>query len=132
MSHVSDPERTADGHHLVVDGRKWRASDPALSEDERQRLVDALMAARRDVGTAKRRDDEDAEREARSRVHAAKVALGERGPEWWADEDARAAAHDEAVATLEGLQAGRAQQDGRSDRTSTRATAHASADGASA
>lgn len=101
---MSDPERTADGHHLIIDGRKWRASDPSLPEDERQRHVDALMAARRDVGTAKRRGDDDAVREARDRVQAAKVALGERGPEWWDDEDAREAAHDEAVATLERLQ----------------------------
>lgn len=98
---MSDPERTADGRHLIIDGRRWRASDPALPEDERQRLVDALMAARRDVGTAKRHDDDEAERDARSRVQAAKVALGERGPEWWGDADARAAAHDEAVAALD-------------------------------
>ena len=43
------------------------------------------MAARRDVGIARRRDDEAAEKEARARVHAAKVALGERGPVWWDD-----------------------------------------------
>lgn len=98
---MSEPERTADGHHLVIDGRRWRASDPRLSEEERQRHVDALMAARRAVGTAKRRGDEDAERAARTRVHAAKVALGERGPKWWEDADARAAAHDEAVAALD-------------------------------
>lgn len=117
---MSEPERTADGHHLIIDGRKWRASDPRLPKDERQRHVDALMAARRDVGTAKRRDDAAGEREARARVQAAKVALGERGPEWWGAEDARAAAHDEAVATLAGLEHDR------------RATARASKDGASA
>ena len=100
---VSEPERTPDGHHVVIDGRRWRASDPALPEDERRRHVDALMAARRDVGTAKRRGDADAERAARDRVQAAKVALGERGPKWWEDEDERRAAHDDAVATLEDL-----------------------------
>jgi hypothetical protein len=83
---VSEPEKTADGHYVIIDGRKWRATDPRLSEEERQRHVDELMAARRDVGTAKRRGDEDAVREARSRVHAAKVALGERGPKWWEDD----------------------------------------------
>jgi hypothetical protein len=41
------------------------------------------MAARRDVGAAKRQGDEHAERAARARVHAAKVALGERGRAWW-------------------------------------------------
>lgn len=122
---MSDPERTADGRHLTIDGRKWRASDPALPEVERRRLVDALMAARRDVGTAKRLGDEEAEREARSRVQATKVALGERGPKWWEDEDARATARDEAVATLADLEAS------RTDHSPGRATAHASTDGAS-
>jgi hypothetical protein len=41
------------------------------------------MSARSGVGHAKRRGDQDAERAARDRVHAAKVALGERGPKWW-------------------------------------------------
>jgi hypothetical protein len=85
---VSEPQRTADGHHVIIDGRRWRASDPRLSEEERQQHVDELMSARRAVGAAKRSGDEDAEREARARVHAAKVALGERGPKWWEDDDA--------------------------------------------
>lgn len=67
----------------MVDGRRWRASDPGLPEERRQELVNQLMAARRDVGAAKRADDPTAEREARDRVHAAKVALGERGTPWW-------------------------------------------------
>lgn len=111
---VSEPERTPDGHHVVIDGRRWRASDPALPEEERRRHVDALMAARRDVGTAKRRADAEAERAARDRVQAAKVALGERGPKWWEDEDERRAAHDEAVATLEGSTSAGARPDGAS------------------
>ncbi len=80
---MPEPERTSDGRYIVVDGRRWRASDPNLPEAERQRLVDELMAARRDVGAAKRSGDAEAERAARARVHAAKVALGERGPPWW-------------------------------------------------
>ena len=44
------------------------------------------MSARRAVGAAKRAGDEVAERAARDRVHAAKVALGERGPKWWEKE----------------------------------------------
>ena len=43
------------------------------------------MEARRDVGTATRAGDKVAEKEARSRVHQAKLALGERGPVWWDD-----------------------------------------------
>ena len=39
------------------------------------------MAARRDVGTAKKTGEDESA--ARARVHAAKTALGERGPAWW-------------------------------------------------
>lgn len=68
---------------MVIDGRRWRASDPALPEARRQELVRELMSARSSVGWAKRRNDREAERAARRRVHAAKVALGERGAKWW-------------------------------------------------
>ena len=68
---------------MVIDGRRWRASDPALPESRRRELVRELMSARSAVGWAKRRADAQAERAARDRVHAAKVALGERGPRWW-------------------------------------------------
>jgi hypothetical protein len=54
-----------------------------LPDDRRQELVDELMSARRAVGAAKRADDADAEAQARARVHAAKVSLGERGTPWW-------------------------------------------------
>ena len=66
-------------------GRLWRTSNPNLPEDERQALVNDLMDARRDVGTALRSEDKALEKDARARVHAAKVALGERGPVWWDD-----------------------------------------------
>lgn len=77
---VDDDERW-----IVIDGRRWRRSDPSLSEERRQELVRELMSARSSVGWAKRRGDAAAERAARDRVHAAKVALGERGPKWWRD-----------------------------------------------
>ena len=77
------PERTPDGHHVVIGGRRWRATDPTLSEARRQELVDELMGARRAVAAARRAEDAEAERAARARVHAAKVGLGERGPKWW-------------------------------------------------
>ena len=67
----------------MVDGRRWRASDPGLPEQRRKELVRELMSARSAVGWAKRRGDPEAESAARRRVHAAKVALGERGPKWW-------------------------------------------------
>ena len=66
-------------------GRLWRAANPNLGEEERARLVSELMDARRAVGSSLKSGDESAERNARSRVHAAKVALGERGPVWWDD-----------------------------------------------
>ena len=78
---------TPDGRYFVHGGRLWRRSNPNLDADTRERLVRELMDARRAVGTATRADDPDAEREARARVHAAKVALGERGPTWWDGED---------------------------------------------
>lgn len=76
-------ERTPDGHYIVIDGRRWRATDPGLPEARRRALVSELMSARSAVGHAKRKGDATAERAARDRVHAAKVALGERGPKWW-------------------------------------------------
>ncbi len=76
-------EFTPDQHYRVIDGRRWRATDPMLTEEQRQGLVDELMAARRAIGAARRSGDEDAERAGRTRVHAAKTALGERGPKWW-------------------------------------------------
>lgn len=68
-----------------MNGRLWRAANPHLPEFERQRLVNALMDARRAVAAAKRADDTAAEKAARAQVHSAKVALGERGPVWWDD-----------------------------------------------
>ena len=74
---------TPDGRYFVVRGRLWRKADPSLPEARRAELVRALMDARRDVGTGMRRGEDVAE--ARRRVDAAKVALGERGPVWWDD-----------------------------------------------
>ena len=76
---------TPDGRYFVVRGRLWRASDPALSEQRRARLVSDLMTARRDVGAALRAKDSDAEHAGRQRVDQAKHGLGERGPVWWDD-----------------------------------------------
>ena len=75
--------RTDDGRWLVIDGRRWRATDPALPEEVSVELRRHLMAARRAVGAALRADDPAAEADARARVQLAKVALGERGIPWW-------------------------------------------------
>jgi hypothetical protein len=81
----ADPPTTPDGRYIVVRGRLWRRTNPALGADRRAALVADLMQARRDVGTALRAGDGAGERDARSRVDAAKQALGERGPVWWDD-----------------------------------------------
>jgi len=76
---------TPDGRYFVVKGRLWRCSDPSLSEEQRQTLVNALMDARRAVKAAKASGDPGEMKRARAAVQSAKVALGERGPVWWDD-----------------------------------------------
>ena len=76
---------TPDGRYFVVRGRLWRCTNPALPEDERGRLTRELMRHRAAVGHAKRAGNADAEQAARRQVDEAKIALGERGPVWWAD-----------------------------------------------
>jgi len=76
---------TPDGRYLVVRGRLWRRSDPALDPAARQHLVDGLMAARRAVRHALAANDAPALRAARGAVDVAKRGLGERGPVWWDD-----------------------------------------------
>lgn len=76
---------TPDGRYLVVRGRLWRRADPGLPDNVRAGLVQELMAARRAKGVALRSGDPEARERARSAVDDAKVALGERGPVWWAD-----------------------------------------------
>lgn len=96
------PQRTEDGRYILVDGRRWRASDPNIPERLRQELVDELMSARRAVGAATRAGDDDAVRMARQRVQATKVALGERGHPWWESptEDSRRERLEAAVLAL--------------------------------
>ncbi len=74
---------TPDGRYFVHKERLWRCTNPDLEDDARERLVSELMAARRDVGKAKRSGDTALMADARQRVHLAKIALGERGPTWW-------------------------------------------------
>jgi hypothetical protein len=78
---MSQPPTTPDGRYIVVRGRLWRTSNPALRPEERQGLVDRLMRARRAV----RSTDPDEKAAARAEVDAAKRGLGERGPVWWDD-----------------------------------------------
>ena len=78
-----DVERTEDGRHVVISGRRWRATDPDVPEEVAAVLRRELMGARRAVGAALRSGDAEAERTARARVHRTKTALGERGTPWW-------------------------------------------------
>ena len=70
-----------DERYLVIDGRRWRASDPGIPDPLRSELVGELMAARRAVKASG--DDDRSVAAARRRVNDAKVALGERGHPWW-------------------------------------------------
>ena len=79
------PPATPDGRYILVRGRLWRRTNPALPADEQARLRRELMKARAGVGAALRAGDADAERAARARVDRAKHALGERGAPWWTD-----------------------------------------------
>jgi hypothetical protein len=82
---VAGPELTDDGRYVVIEGRRWRAADPAIPDERRHELQRILMAWRREV---KRVRGTDAEAVARAGVQAAKVALGERGTPWWEQERA--------------------------------------------
>lgn len=97
---MPDVERTDDHRHIVVGGRRWRATDPNIPEPLRKELVAELMSARRAVKSAA--SDTDAMTQARKRVHNAKVALGERGEPWWesATADGRTARVRAAVLAL--------------------------------
>jgi len=76
---------TPDGRYLIVRGRLWRTTNPGLDDQERQRLVNELMDARRAVKAAKASGDSIALAAARQLVDSAKKGLGERGPVWWTD-----------------------------------------------
>ncbi|MGN2637751.1 hypothetical protein ACWEKT_25430 [Nocardia takedensis] len=77
-----DVRHTEDGRYIIVNGRRWRATDPLIPEDRRAELRSILMAWRREVRRT------DGARSARDGVQAAKVALGERGTPWWDQTDA--------------------------------------------
>lgn len=67
------PPAEEDDHFFVVNGRRWRRTDPSIPDPLRVELVKELMAARRI--------------QHRPRTHDAKVALGERGRPWWEARD---------------------------------------------
>jgi hypothetical protein len=92
----SDAEAQRDAERwLVIDGRRWRRTDPCLSDDLVEALKSHLGRGRSAVGVAKRAGDVAGVARARHRVGLAKLGLGERGPYWWdvAEHDRVAQAH---------------------------------------
>ena len=83
MSLPHTPDRRYFVHIGKAGPRLWRATNPDLSQEERDQLTRNLMLARRQVRAA--RGDPDAIALARRQVDAAKRELGERGPVWWSD-----------------------------------------------
>jgi hypothetical protein len=77
--------KTPDRRYFVVRGRLWRATNPNLPTDRRAELTAELTDARRAIAKANRDGDDAGRAMARRRVHAVKIALGERGPVWWED-----------------------------------------------
>ncbi|SKC67758.1 biopolymer transporter Tol [Okibacterium fritillariae] len=103
-SGAPDSEATDDERWLVVNGRRWRRTDPSLPEDVVAALKSHLGRGRSGVRTAKKDADDDAVAAARKRVGLAKHGLGERGPYWWDDTPAdRLARAREALAALDAL-----------------------------
>ncbi len=87
-------QHSDDGRYIVVDGRRWRATDPSVPEKFRAELVAELMAARRAVKSEPE--------SARPRVQDAKIALGERGRPWW-QEPTKHSLHERMTATIRAL-----------------------------
>lgn len=85
FARIMYPLLTPDGRYLVVPERLWRAANPHFPADVRDGLGRKLMEARRDVAAALRSSDAHSLERARNAVHAAKVALGERGEAWLTD-----------------------------------------------
>ena len=71
---------TPDGRYFVVKGRLWRCSNPMIPVERRQRLVTALMNARRAKGLAMRTGDDVLREASRKAMDAAKHELGSADP----------------------------------------------------
>ncbi|KQY58190.1 biopolymer transporter Tol [Aeromicrobium sp. Root495] len=96
-----------DERWLVVDGRRWRRTDPSLPDDVVEALKAHLGRGRSGVRTAKRSGDDAAVSRARERVGLAKRGLGERGERWWdRSEQERLDQARSALAELEALDEG--------------------------
>ncbi|WP_150308232.1 biopolymer transporter Tol [Planctomonas psychrotolerans] len=93
-----------DERWLMINGRRWRRTDPSLPDDVVEDLKSHLGRGRSGVRVAKKAGDEDAVAAARVRVGLAKHGLGERGPYWWEDPaDVRLERAREALRQLDAL-----------------------------
>ncbi|MCM3696539.1 biopolymer transporter Tol [Microbacterium oleivorans] len=100
---MADETPPGDERWLVVNGRRWRRTDPALPADLVAALTSHLGRGRSAVRRAQ--GDPDATSAARRRVDLAKHGLGERGPYWWDEpEDERLRRAEQALAELEDLE----------------------------
>jgi hypothetical protein len=78
-------DRTSDGHYIIVNGRKWRATDPSIPEEELHELKHFLALGRSGSRKSSGKTEEDV-KPARQYTGLAKLGLGERGqPVWWED-----------------------------------------------
>lgn len=92
---------SGDERWLVVDGRRWRRTDPLIPDDELARLKSHLGRGRSGVRTAATAAELEA---TRRRTQLAKLGLGERGVPWWEQSDAaRRQRWESALADLDAL-----------------------------
>ena len=100
---MADDAALDDERWLVINGRRWRRTDPSLPAE----LVAALTShlGRGRSGVRRAQGDPDALAAARRRVDLAKHGLGERGPYWWDEpEDERLRRARQALVELERLE----------------------------
>ena len=101
----SSDDSTDEQRWLIVDGRRWRRSDPLLPVEVEERLKHHLGRGRSGVRTATRSGDDAAVAAARHLVQTAKVGLGERGDPWWEQDAAtREKRWTEALEELDALE----------------------------
>jgi hypothetical protein len=79
----SIPDPGDDDRWLVINGRRWRRTDPSLPADLVEALKSHLGRGRSAVAPARRSGDDARLEAARHRTNLAKHGLGERGPYWW-------------------------------------------------
>jgi len=92
-------------HWLDVDGRRYRATDPAIPSGFREEIFAELLRARRAIQILKPTRDHALIGHNRRQAYAAKVALGERGEPWWDEPtiEGRRARVEAAVLTWQGI-----------------------------